>query len=94
MGAFEDLVAGSFFDSMVSPFSALIETEVFYLIIWVSMLGILFMRTKNWGLTTIALMVSSFAIVPLILPSFQKYLWIFVLGAVVYIFYDIFKTRR
>lgn len=94
MGAFENLVAGQFFDSIIAPFSTLISAEVFYLIIWASMLGILFMRTKSWGLVMIALMVSSFVLVPLVLPSAEKYLIMFVIGGFVYIIYDVIKNRR
>lgn len=93
MGAFENLVAGQFFDSIIAPFSTLIGTQMFYLIIWAGFLGILFMRTKNWGVVMIALMLSSFALVPLILPSAEKYLIIFVIGGVAYMMYDVFKRR-
>ena len=94
MGAFEELVAGNFFDSIITPFSTLIGAEMFYLIIWGSVLGVLFMRTKSWGLVMIALMVSSFAIAPFILPGSEKYLILFVIGGVAYMMYDVFKNRR
>ena len=92
MGAFEELVAGNFFDSIITPFSSLIGTEMFYLIIWASMLWILFMRTKHWGIVMIAILVTSFAVVPNIPLGAQIFVIIFVIGGMIYMVYDVFKS--
>lgn len=93
MGAWEELVAGQIFDSIITPLSTLIGTEVLYLILWGSVLGIMMVRSKSWGLVGIAAMLTSFIFVPEILPSAQGFLIFFVVGALVYTMYNVFKKR-
>ena len=94
MGAFEQLVAGQLFDSVLTPISAFIGTEILYVILWFGVLGIAFMKSKNWGLLMIVAMVTSVAIVPELVPGMQKYMIILIIGGVSFILYDIFRSRR
>lgn len=95
MGAFEELVAGQFFDSIITPFTAIgISTQVFYLILYASILGIIFMKTKSWGIVMILLMATSFAITPLVLPGAEQYIVIFIIGGFAFLLYNLFKSKR
>src|SRR4030042_434204 len=95
MGAFEELIAGQFFDSIISPFTALgISTQIFYLILFTSALGLVLMRTKSWGIVMILIMATSYAITPIVMPGAQKYIVLFLIGGFAFILYDVFKSKR
>jgi hypothetical protein len=94
MGAFEDLAAGKFFDSIMTPFSTLgIETQIVYAAIWLSVLGILFIRTRSPGVVIIGVMVSSFAFFTYIMPEAQAYVFVVIVITVAWLVYDLIKSR-
>ena len=91
MGAFEDLVSGNFFNSILSPVSTLIGSEMLYLILWASVLGLVFLRTRSWGFTIMATMLSSIAFAALIPPMAQRFVFIFIIGGLTYVFWLVFR---
>jgi hypothetical protein len=94
MGAWEELVAGQFFDSIMTPVTTLIGTEMFYAIIFGGIIIALMVRTKSLGLVMAMIAVTSAVFVPLIIPGVQKYLLILLLGGFVYYMFMVFKNRE
>lgn len=94
MGAFEELVAGSFFDSIVTTFTNLgFSSELFYLIVWATITGLVVMKTRSWALGIMMMMATAFAVVPSIMPQAQKFIIVFIIGGFAFIMYQIFKPR-
>jgi len=95
MGAFEELVAGEFFNSIITPFTTIgLSTQIIYVAIWGTMFGVLMMRSRSWSMVMLLMMATSFAIVPLIMPGAQKYMVLFIIGGFAFLLYDIFKSGR
>ena len=92
MGAIEDLVAGNFFTGVMTPFTTLMGTEVFYLMLWGSIIFIIFMRSKSIPTTATAILVTSFAIVPQIFAGTQHWFIVIIIASLVYMMYHVFKT--
>jgi len=94
MGAWEDLVAGNFFNSVVSPYTSLIGEPVFYSILWFIILGIMMIRSKSLPLVGVTMMITSFVFVPKILPASQLWLVTITIVVMIYVMYDVFKSGR
>lgn len=92
--AIDSLVAGNFFDSMTYPITNLIGAEIFFSILWISLIGLVVMKSKSWILGVLVFISTSFAVVPYILPSLESYLSIFMVGGVALLFYLVFKSKR
>lgn len=93
MAAWDELVSGQLFKSFMTPITSIIGTEMFYIFIWISVMGILIVKTRDWGLVMIALMITSAIFIPLILPSISKFIMIFIVAGMVYYMYSIFKSK-
>jgi hypothetical protein len=94
MAAFEELIAGQLFNSVLSPITTFVGAGVLWAILWFGVLGIVFMKSKNFGLTMLVAMVTSFAVVPQILPGLEKYIIIFIIAGFGFMMFDVFKSKR
>lgn len=93
MAAWEELIAGNFFDSIIAPFTPLIGSQLFYLLIVSSMITILFLKTKSWGVVGVGLMLVASGMIPVMLLQSQKYFILLIVGGVVVSLYGIFKKQ-
>jgi len=94
MGSFEELIAGDFFPSILSSFTnVLVTNEIFYLLIWSTMIGVIMMRSRSWELGILIAIATSFAIMPLLSATTEKFVALFVMLGVSFMIYTLLKSK-
>lgn len=94
MAGIDDLISGKFFDALLSPFIATgFPAEMFYLFFLGTAIMLIYMKTRNLGITSLTLTLVSVVLIPRVVPATQQYFWALMFFGIVGLIYSLFKGR-
>ena len=90
--AWDLLSQGKIFDSMIAPYSNLFGADMLYLMLFATLVGLIYIKTKNIGIISIVFILGGSAFMSVITPSAKIYfLMIIILGVVLGIYQLLYR---
>lgn len=91
--AIETLISGGIIASTIDPFTLLMG-NVFYIILYCLALLLLYIKTEEFGVISITIMLTGAIMIPLVPPNTQIYFWMMVILGVALTLFRVFTSGQ
>jgi Ca2+/Na+ antiporter len=93
MSGWDLLVQGKWFDAALYPYTNIVGSEIFYTILLVTILGVIYIKTRSLEMFSAALILGGIVLIRLVRPEVRIYLFVAIALGVAYAFYVLFWRR-